>query len=84
MLDEVSGRTPNNLYFRASSARPARVSSRYFANMVRIDLVFKPDHHMVLEYAVRIRDLRGIVDDKLLAAPMEELQVFEPMPYAPM
>ncbi|MCX5740898.1 MAG: hypothetical protein NT062_00190 [Proteobacteria bacterium] len=54
-----------------------------FANFVRLDLVFKPDRHMVLEYAVRIRDLRGIVDDKLLAAPASELAVFEPMPYVP-
>ena len=55
-----------------------------FANIVRLDLVFQTNRHMVLEYAVRIRDLRGIVADELLATPMNELTVFAPMPYAPM
>ncbi len=54
-----------------------------FAHLVRVDLVFKPDHHMVLEYTVRIRDVRGIVDDMLLAAPMEQLHGFDIQPYAP-
>lgn len=55
-----------------------------FANFVRLDLVFKPNRHMKLAYTVRVRDLRGIVDDKLLDAPESELAVFEPEPYAPM
>lgn len=55
-----------------------------FAEMVRIDLVFKPDHHMTLDFNVRVRDLRGIMDDMLLAAKPSELQKFNPMPYAPM
>lgn len=53
-----------------------------FAQMIRIDLVFAPSHHMVLEYAVRIRDVRGIVADELLAAPVEELTQFMPMPFS--
>ena len=40
-----------------------------FANMIRIDLVFRPDHHMVLDYTVRVRDHRGILEDKGLSAP---------------
>jgi hypothetical protein len=47
-----------------------------FAAMVRFDLVFKPTTHMVLDYDVRVRDLRGIVDDKGLDAPVAELQDF--------
>jgi hypothetical protein len=54
-----------------------------FAAMVRIDLVFKPDRHMVLNFNVRVRDLRGIMHDMLLAAKPAELQMFDPMPYAP-
>lgn len=54
-----------------------------FAEMVRIDLVFKPDRHMKLDFNVRVRDLRGIMHDMLLAAKPAELQMFDPMPYAP-
>jgi hypothetical protein len=55
-----------------------------FAEMVRINLVFKPDRHMKLDFNVRVRDLRGIMHDMLLAAKPAELQMFDPMPYAPM
>ena len=55
-----------------------------FAEMVRIDLVFKPDRHMTLSFNVRVRDLRGIMHDMLLSAKPAELQMFDPMPYAPM
>ena len=55
-----------------------------FAEMVRIDLVFKPDRHMTLDFNVRVRDLRGIMHDLLLSAKPAELQMFNPMPYAPM
>jgi len=55
-----------------------------FAEITRIDLVFKPDTHMTLEYNVRIRDIRGIMHNLLLAAETEkpdELQPFMPMVY---
>jgi hypothetical protein len=54
-----------------------------FAEMIRIDLVFKPDHHMKLDFNVRVRDLRGILHDLLLTANPAELQMFDPMAYAP-
>lgn len=54
-----------------------------FAEMVRVDLVFKPDRHMTLSFNVRVRDLRGIMHDMLLSAKPAELQMFDPMPYAP-
>jgi hypothetical protein len=54
-----------------------------FAAMVRIDLVFKPDHHMKLDFNVRVRDVRGIMNDLLLTARPADLQMFDPMPYAP-
>ena len=52
-----------------------------FAALTRIDLVFKPNLHMTLEFNVRVRDLRGIMHDLLLAAVTEkpnELQTFMP------
>jgi hypothetical protein len=57
-----------------------------FAEMTRIDLVFKPTTHMTLDYNVRVRDLRGIMHDLLLAAVTQkpgELAVFMPMVYNP-
>ena len=57
-----------------------------FAYMTRIDLVFKPNTHMKLEYDVRVRDLRGIMHDLLLTAVTEkpdELQTFMPETYNP-
>ena len=54
-----------------------------FAGMVRIDLVFKPDRPMTLSFNVRVRDLRGILHDMQLSAKPAELQMFDPMPYAP-
>jgi hypothetical protein len=52
-----------------------------FAELIRIDLVFKPTTHMTLEFNVRVRDLRGIMHDLLLTAVTEkpdELQPFMP------
>lgn len=54
-----------------------------FASLIRIDLVFKPDHHMTMDYVVRVRDHRGILHDKGLAAPMGEVTQFMPAVYAP-
>ncbi len=57
-----------------------------FAGIVRVDLVFKPDRPMVLEYVVRVRDVRGIMHELLDAAVVEapgELHTFAPMTYAP-
>jgi hypothetical protein len=54
-----------------------------FAEMIRIDLVFKPNHHMVLDYTVRVRDHRGIVHDMGLTAPGSEIVTFTPAVYMP-
>jgi hypothetical protein len=57
-----------------------------FAEITRIDLVFKPRTHMILEFTVRVRDLRGILHDLLLTAVTEkpgELTTFMPMQYDP-
>jgi len=57
-----------------------------FALMTRIDLVFKPNTHMTLEFNVRVRDLRGIMHPLLLTAVTQkpgELQQFMPAVYNP-
>ncbi|MBA3453304.1 MAG: hypothetical protein H0T42_09460 [Deltaproteobacteria bacterium] len=64
------------------------VPRQAMAQLLRIDLVFKPDRPMVLEYTVRVRDVRGeIVHELALAAftdpvGMNELQPFMPAPFA--
>lgn len=53
-----------------------------FAQIVRIDLRFRADRHMTLEYTVRVRDVRGgMIPDELTAAPAGELTTFAPAGY---
>lgn len=73
---------PDNMNYMQTPTGPA-IPRAAFAGIQRVDLVFKPDRHMVLEFAVRVRDLRGILDAKLLDAPASELQQFMPMDYVP-
>jgi len=54
-----------------------------FAELIRVDLVFKPDTHMTLDYTVRVRDHRGIVDLKGVQSPMAEVVQFMPADYVP-
>ncbi|HWO19272.1 MAG TPA: hypothetical protein VNO30_10865 [Kofleriaceae bacterium] len=52
-----------------------------FRQMIRVDLVFKADQPMVLEYTIRVRDVRGIMHELLDAAVTEapgELTAFAP------
>jgi hypothetical protein len=50
-----------------------------FAGLIRLDIVFAPDHHMELEYAVRVRDIRGeIINMKFFDAPAGDLQYMDP------
>jgi len=61
----------------------APVPRQAFAGMVRFDFVFTATTHMVMEYAVRVRDHRGIMHDQLLAAPAGELYPFAPAAIQP-
>lgn len=59
----------------------AAIPRAAFAEFTRIDMVFMPNTHMVLEYNIRIRDLRGIMHPLLLTAQTDkpgELQMFAP------
>jgi hypothetical protein len=62
------------------------IPRKAFAGLTRIDLVFRATAHMELKYNVRVRDLRGIMHELLLAAETEapdELQMFMPVDYTP-
>ena len=51
--------------------------------MLELDIVFKPDRHMLLEYTVRVRDVRGdLLPDKLMAADMADLEPFTPADFS--
>lgn len=53
------------------------------AQLVRFDVTFVADRHMVLEWAVRVRDRRGVLHADLAAAPADELTPFAPVDYVP-
>jgi len=56
-----------------------------FRQIIRVDLVFKPDRHMVMDYTIRVRDIRGIMHELLDAAVTEapgELTMFAPADFA--
>jgi hypothetical protein len=56
-----------------------------FRQIIRVDLVFKPDRPMQLDYTIRVRDTRGIMHELLDAAVTEapdELTQFMPADFA--
>ncbi len=56
-----------------------------FRQIIRVDLVFKADRPMVMEYTIRVRDVRGLMHDLLDAAVTEapgELTMFAPTDFA--
>jgi len=54
-----------------------------FRQLVRIDLVFKPDRHMVLDYVLRVRPHRDVINDMGLDAPANQLMLIDPGPFVP-
>jgi hypothetical protein len=59
------------------------IPSHLFAGMVEFTLNFSADRHMVLEFALRVRDQRGLLHDDLDQAAPEELTQFAPQDYVP-
>jgi len=53
------------------------------SQMIRYDVTLEANQHMILEYAVRVRDQRGILHDELMAAPAAEVVAFAPAEYVP-
>jgi len=54
-----------------------------FRQLVRVDLVFKPDHHMVLDYVLRVRPHRDVINDMGLDAPAGKIMIIDPAPFVP-
>jgi len=53
------------------------------SQLIRFDVTFEADRHMVLEYGIRIRDHRGILHPEGLAAPAAELTTWTPAEFVP-
>lgn len=53
-----------------------------FRQLVRVDLVFHPDHHMKLEFELRVREHTEVIHEKGLNAPAGELNLLDPAGYA--
>jgi hypothetical protein len=51
--------------------------------MIRFDIIFEADRHMVLEYAIRVRDHRDILHREGLAAPAGEIVMWAPAMFVP-
>jgi hypothetical protein len=51
--------------------------------LIRFDLIFEADRHMVLEYGIRIRDHRNILHEEGLAAPPGEIVTWNPAMFVP-
>jgi len=54
-----------------------------FRQLVRVDLVFKPDRHMALDYTLRLREHVDVIHDMGLNAPDGEIEIRDPAPYVP-
>jgi hypothetical protein len=48
--------------------------------LVRVDINFRPDRHMEIEFAVRLRVHRPVIHEEGLSAPAGEITVYDP-PY---
>jgi hypothetical protein len=54
-----------------------------FRQLVRIELVFTPNRHMVMDYVLRVRPHRDVINDMGLAAPAGEIMLIDPAPFVP-
>jgi hypothetical protein len=59
------------------------VPSIAWRQLVRIDIVFKPQAHMKLDYTVRVREHTEVIHEMGLNAPTGEIVVLDPAPYVP-
>jgi len=68
LMPLVPPKKPGEMLTQAAGTLGPPIPRAAFAGMIQVDLVFKPDHHMTLEYDIRVRDHRGIVAEKGLDA----------------
>jgi hypothetical protein len=53
-----------------------------FRQLVRVDIRFRPDRDMVLEYTLRVREHTEVIHEMGLNAPADELEIIDPPVYA--
>jgi hypothetical protein len=59
------------------------VPSEAFRQIVRVDIVFKPQAHMTIDVTVRVREHADVIHEEGLNAPAGELNILDPAPYVP-
>ncbi|ACY16464.1 hypothetical protein [Haliangium ochraceum] len=59
------------------------VPAAAFGHLVRYDITFIGNRHMILEYEIRARDPLEVLHEELLSAPMADLVAFQPEVFVP-
>jgi hypothetical protein len=59
------------------------IPSIAWRQLVRVDIVFKPQAHMTIDYLVRVREHTEVIHEEGLNAPADELAILDPAPYMP-
>jgi hypothetical protein len=59
----------------------AEVPREAFRQLVRVDIVFRPDRHMRLDFALRVREHVNVIHEMGLNAPAGEIMVYDPPDY---
>ncbi|HET9989349.1 MAG TPA: hypothetical protein VFQ65_12550 [Kofleriaceae bacterium] len=66
------------------SAMGSAVPRAAFRNFVRVDILFKTDAHMTIDFNLRVRPhVNDVIHDMGLNAPVAELTILDPAPYVP-
>lgn len=52
-----------------------------FRQLVRVDIVFRPDRHMRLDFTLRVREHKNVVHEMGLNAPDGEIMIYDPPDY---
>lgn len=59
------------------------IPSVAWRQLVRIDIVFKPQAKMRIDYSVRVREHTEVIHEEGLSADPGELEILDPAPYVP-
>jgi hypothetical protein len=54
-----------------------------FRQLIRVDIVFRPDRMMTLDYTLRVREHTEVIHEMGLNAPAGELDIRDPAPFVP-
>jgi hypothetical protein len=66
------------------TAMGSAVPRAAFRNFVRVDILFKTDSHMTIDFNLRVRPhVNDVIHDMGMNAPAAELTILDPAPYVP-